>query len=60
MQLDVASIAAIKDLSTIDDIDLIIIGRGGGSFEDLWPFNDEALAREIFQMFKTNYICSWT
>ena len=43
--LDVAS--GIADLSTIDDIDLIIIGRGGGSFEDLWPFNDEALAREI-------------
>ena len=43
--LDVAS--GIADLSTIDDIDLIIIGRGGGSFEDLWPFNDESLAREI-------------
>tara|TARA_A100001388_G_scaffold276785_1_gene265572 strand:+ start:1061 stop:2248 length:1188 start_codon:yes stop_codon:yes gene_type:complete len=43
--LDVAS--GIADLSTIDDIDLIIIGRGGGSFEDLWPFNDEVLAREI-------------
>lgn len=28
--------------------DLLIIGRGGGSLEDLWSFNDEALAREIF------------
>ncbi len=28
--------------------DLIIIARGGGSLEDLWPFNDERLAREIF------------
>ena len=27
---------------------MIIIGRGGGSIEDLWAFNDEALAREIF------------
>lgn len=28
--------------------DVIIIGRGGGSMEDLWCFNDEALAREIY------------
>lgn len=30
------------------DVDVIIIGRGGGSIEDLWAFNDEALAREIY------------
>lgn len=29
--------------------DLIIIGRGGGSLEDLWAFNDESLAREIYR-----------
>ncbi len=29
-------------------LDLIIIGRGGGSIEDLWSFNSEALAREIY------------
>lgn len=29
-------------------IDLIVIARGGGSIEDLWPFNDEKLARAIF------------
>lgn len=29
-------------------VDVIIIGRGGGSIEDLWGFNDEGLAREIF------------
>ncbi len=29
------------------NVDVIIIGRGGGSIEDLWAFNDEALAREI-------------
>ena len=29
-------------------VDVIIIGRGGGSLEELWAFNDEALAREIF------------
>ncbi len=31
----------------ISDIDVIIIGRGGGSIEDMWCFNDEALARLI-------------
>lgn len=39
--------AGIEKLNRRDDIDLIIVGRGGGSFEDLFCFNDETLARTI-------------
>ena len=39
---------AIKDLEDYGKIDCIILGRGGGSLEDLWPFNDELVARTIF------------
>ena len=40
-------LSAIKDFEKSGLVDVIIIGRGGGSMEDLWPFNDEALVRAI-------------
>lgn len=40
---------AIEYFNTKDDIDVIILGRGGGSIEDLWAFNEEAVARAIFK-----------
>ncbi len=39
---------AIEELNSIEGIDVIIIGRGGGSLEDLWAFNEEDVARAIF------------
>lgn len=40
-------IAGLKHFNATALVDVIILGRGGGSMEDLWAFNDEALAREI-------------
>ena len=40
---------AIAYANTRDDIDLIITGRGGGSIEELWAFNEEDVARAIFR-----------
>ncbi len=40
-------LSALRRLQTVSDVDVIIIARGGGSMEDLWAFNDEALARGI-------------
>jgi exodeoxyribonuclease VII large subunit len=40
-------VRALDTLSARDDVDVIIVGRGGGSMEDLWAFNDERVARAI-------------
>jgi exodeoxyribonuclease VII large subunit len=40
-------VQALADLNRVEDLDVIIVARGGGSFEDLWAFNEEAVARAI-------------
>ncbi|MBI2868054.1 MAG: exodeoxyribonuclease VII large subunit [Chloroflexi bacterium] len=39
---------AFQELNRRDDIDLVIVARGGGSLEELWPFNTEQVARAIY------------
>lgn len=42
-------LSALDRLYSLSGIDVIIIGRGGGSAEDLWAFNSEQLARKIYE-----------
>lgn len=38
---------ALDDINAYGEVDLVIVGRGGGSLEDLWAFNEEVVARAI-------------
>lgn len=40
---------AISEMNQFEDIDVLIVGRGGGSLEDLWAFNEEIVARAVAQ-----------
>ncbi len=41
-------VSAIEAVNRRDNIDVMIVGRGGGSLEDLWAFNEEIVARAIY------------
>ncbi len=41
--------AGIEFFNKMENVDTIIVGRGGGSLEELWSFNEEIVAREIFK-----------
>ena len=51
VQGEQAKYSIVKGIKTLDalDLDVLIVGRGGGSIEDLWAFNEEMVARAIFE-----------
>ena len=51
VQGDLASDDIVRNIKRAENysLDVLIVGRGGGSIEDLWPFNEEKVARAIFE-----------
>ncbi|MBQ2654554.1 MAG: exodeoxyribonuclease VII large subunit [Methanobrevibacter sp.] len=51
VQGDLAAAQIVRQINHAQefDIDTLIVGRGGGSIEDLWPFNEEIVARAIYE-----------
>ena len=51
VQGEMAASDIVKNIEKAEnyDLDVLIVGRGGGSIEDLWPFNEEIVARAIYK-----------